>query len=45
MGTRTFSYSFYDDIGVDMVFGGKFDNDGVSILKGFVGYILEIRLY
>ena len=28
-----------------MYFGGKFDNDGVSIIKGFVGYILEIRLY
>jgi len=28
-----------------MYFGGKFANDGVSIIKGFVGYIMEIRLY
>lgn len=28
-----------------MYFGGKFGNDGVSIIKGFVGYIMEIRLY
>ena len=31
--------------GLDMYFGGKFGNDGVSIIKGFVGYIMEIRLY
>ncbi len=42
---RTYSYTYYDDSGLDMYFGGKFDNDGVSIIKGFVGYILEIRLY
>ena len=31
--------------GLDMYFGGKFGNDGVSIIKGFVDYIKEIRLY
>lgn len=44
-GYRTFSYSYYDDVGLDMDFGAKFDNNGVVPKKGFVGHILEIRLY
>lgn len=44
-GYRTFSYTYYDDVGLDMVFGGKFNNDGLNPIKGFHGHILEIRLY
>jgi hypothetical protein len=44
-GYRTYSFTYYDDPGVDLVFGGKFDNDGKNITKGFSGFILEIRLF
>jgi hypothetical protein len=44
-GYRTFSYTYYDDVGLDMVFGAKFDNNGIVPRKGFAGHILEIRLY
>ncbi len=44
-GFRTYSYTYYDDVGLDMVFGAKFDNNGINPIKGFVGHILEIRLY
>jgi hypothetical protein len=44
-GYRTFSYTYYDDVEFDMLFGGKFAHDGLNISKGFVGYMLEIRLY
>jgi hypothetical protein len=44
-GYRTYSYTYYDDAGLDMYFGGKFGNDGITVIKGFVGYIAEIRVY
>lgn len=44
-GFRTYSNTYYDDSGLDMVFGAKFDNNGIALAKGFVGHILEIRLY
>eukprot|EP00347_Sterkiella_histriomuscorum_P009708 403340186 len=42
---KTFSYAYQDDVDYDMVFGGKWANDGLNITNGFSGYILEIRLY
>lgn len=44
-GFRTFSYLYYDDAGLDMVFGAKYNNNGLNPIKGFLGKILEIRLY
>ncbi len=44
-GYRTFSYLYYDDVGLDMVFGAKFNNNGLSPIKGFLGNMLEIRVY
>jgi hypothetical protein len=42
---RTFSYTYYDDVGLDLYIGAKFDNDGIVPKKGFVGYLLEFRLF
>ena len=42
---KTFSYNFYDEVDYDLIFGGKFANDGYNITTGFSGYMLEIRLY
>ncbi len=44
-GYRTYSYLYYDDPGLDMYIGAKYQNDGINLKKGFTGYILEIRLY
>lgn len=44
-GYRTFSYTYYDDVGLDLLVGAKFDNNGIVPKKGFVGYILEFRLF
>lgn len=42
---RTYSYTYYDDVGLDFLVGGKFDNNGIDIIRGFTGYILELRLF
>jgi hypothetical protein len=41
---KTFSRKFIDDVDYDLIFGGHYANDGQSLIDGFAGYILEIRL-
>jgi hypothetical protein len=42
---KTFSYKFTDDVDYDLVFGGHYSNDGDTLIDGFAGYMLELRLY
>ncbi|CDW83830.1 UNKNOWN [Stylonychia lemnae] len=42
---KTFSYAYQDDVSYDLLIGGKYAYDGLTIKSGFSGYILELRLY
>lgn len=42
---QTFSFKYTDDVDYDLVFGGHYDEDGATLIDGFAGYMLEIRLY